>query len=115
MQKNRYWLSDRGLEMDAGAYVAMLEYAADTKAMIIGKPTKPFFDMALKDLNVAAENVLMIGDDIETDVLGAQKLGMQTAFVETGKFMIKDLEKNQVKPDFVLKSISEIDQIIDLN
>jgi len=108
LQKNRYWLSDNGYEMDAGAFVAMLEYAANTKATLIGKPARPFFEMALKDLNCSAENVMMIGDDIESDIAGAKRLGMKTALVRTGKFRRQDLERSEVKPDYILSSIHDL-------
>jgi len=106
LQKNRFWLSDEGYMMDAGAYVAMLEYAANVTATLIGKPTHAFFEMALKDMNLSAEEVLMIGDDIESDIGGARKMGMQTCLVKTGKFRQTDVEKSGIVPDFTLSSFA---------
>ena len=52
LQKNRYWLSDRGYTLDAGAFVALLEFASHKDGILIGKPSLPFFELALKDLNL---------------------------------------------------------------
>ncbi len=106
LQKNRYWLSDKGYTLDAGAFVALLEYAANTEAILIGKPSSEFFALALQDMRLPAEEVLMIGDDIEADVGGAQAIGMCAALVRTGKFREEDLGKG--KPDFLLNSFAEL-------
>ncbi len=108
LQKNRYWLSDKGYTLDAGAFVAMLEYAANTEAVLIGKPAPAFFTLALQDLRLPAEQVLMIGDDIESDVGGAKAIGMSAALVRTGKFRAEDLARAQVRPDFVMDSIADL-------
>ncbi len=108
LQKNRYWLSDQGYTLDAGAFVALLEYAANTEAILIGKPAPAFFKLALKDLRLPAEEVLMIGDDIEADVGGAQTVGMRAALVRTGKFRQEDLARANIRPDFLLDSLAHL-------
>lgn len=104
-QKNRFWLSDQGFKLDAGPFAVLLEYAADTESILIGKPAETFFKMALMDLNLPAENVMMIGDDIESDIIGANRLGISTCLVQTGKYRSEDLLKSKVKPDYLLPSI----------
>ncbi len=108
LQKNRYWLSDRGYTLDAGAFVALLEFAANVESVLIGKPAKPFFETALNDLNLPAGEVLMIGDDIESDIIGASNLGINTCLVKKGKFEEKNYKLSGVKPDFLLNSIAEL-------
>jgi HAD superfamily hydrolase (TIGR01458 family) len=108
LQKNRYWLSDRGYTLDAGALVAMLEFATNKKAQIIGKPSPHFFALALNDLGLPPENVVMIGDDIESDIKGASRMGIRGVLVKTGKFLPADLENEEVKPWRVLESINEL-------
>ncbi|MGD9899466.1 MAG: TIGR01458 family HAD-type hydrolase [Calditrichaceae bacterium] len=105
LQKNRFWLSDDGYKLDAGAFVALLEYAAGIDSVLIGKPAKPFFEMALKDIALPAENVLMIGDDIESDIAGAAALGITTCLVKTGKFRERDLDNSPVKPDMIFDTL----------
>jgi len=111
LQKNRYWISDRGYTMDAGAIVAMLEYASGKKGQVVGKPSVHFYALALADLNLRPENVVMIGDDLETDVDGARRMDIRTALVKTGKFKAEDLEKHPDKPWRVIDSIADIQSI----
>jgi HAD superfamily hydrolase (TIGR01458 family) len=112
LQKNRYWLSDKGFTLDAGAFVALLEYSAQKESILIGKPSKTFFETALKDLNLSLQDVLMVGDDIESDIIGAQAMGIKGVLVQTGKFLPKDLERQDVRPWRTIKSISELIHII---
>jgi len=74
--------------------------------MVFGKPARRFFLAAAERLGIAPENILMIGDDIEVDVGGAQRAGLMGALVKTGKFRPSDLER-PVKPDIVLESVAE--------
>ena len=108
LQKNRFWLSDQGYRIDAGAFVALLEYAADVQAKIIGKPSKEFFNLALIYLGLPAHEVMMIGDDVESDINGAALIGMQTCLVQTGKFRKKDMKKLKIKPHILLNSIADL-------
>src|SRR5687768_14082827 len=75
LHKNRWWQTGRGPLLDAGAFVAGLEYAARTEAAVLGKPSVAFFEAALEALDADAERTWMVGDDVDSDVAGAQKLG----------------------------------------
>ncbi len=59
--------------LDLGAYTTALEYACDISAIIMGKPSKEYFSAALESMNLKPEEVVMIGDDITSDIGGAQK------------------------------------------
>jgi len=111
LQKNRFWLSDDGYTLDAGAFVALLEYAANKESILIGKPSKAFFETALNDLGCTIDEVLMIGDDIESDIKGAQAIGIKSVLVQTGKFLPQDQERDDVIP---WKTISSIKNIINI-
>ena len=111
LQKNRYRLSDKGYTLDAGALVAMLEFASGKKGQIIGKPSPHFFSLALYDLNLKPENVVMIGDDIESDIIGAHRVGMRGVLVKTGKFLPSDLERKDIKPWKLLDNIGDLHKI----
>jgi HAD superfamily hydrolase (TIGR01458 family) len=102
----RYWQTPDGLQLDVAPFVAALEHAAGKQAMVFGKPARRFFLAAAERLGIAPENILMIGDDIEVDVGGAQRAGLMGALVKTGKFRPSDLER-PVKPDIVLESVAE--------
>ena len=103
----RYWKADDGLRLDAGAFVRALEYAAGTTAVVMGKPDRAFYESAIEGLGLAAGGVVMVGDDIRTDVEGAQRAGLIGVLVRTGKFASADLDGN-VTPDAVLDSIAEL-------
>ncbi len=106
--QNRYWKKEGELRLDIGGFIRLLEYAADIKAHLVGKPSTDFFKMALDDMELNAEDVLMSGDDIESDVSGAQSAGIKAALVKGGKFNEKQLKKSKVNPDFVFTDIGDL-------
>jgi len=106
--KNRYFKDrDNKLSMDAGCFVKALEYASGKMAKIIGKPSKDFFHLACKSLNVKPNQAVMIGDDIESDIKGAKDANLRAFLVKSGKYNPSDLEKG-IKPDKVLESIASM-------
>ena len=86
LQKNRYWNSGGILSLDAGPFVAALEYASGKRAVVVGKPEESFFRIALEDMGLGAHEVAMVGDDAETDVAGAKRAGLSGIQVRTGKW-----------------------------
>ena len=110
LHKGRFWLTDTGLQMDIGAFVAGLEYVTSKQAIIIGKPSKSFFEIGLKEMNLSSQKVAMVGDDIVSDIGGAQNCGLMGILVKTGKFLDGYFEKSGVNPDLVLNSIKDIVQ-----
>ena len=108
MEKDRYWMGSDGLMLGAGPFVAAVEYAAGVEAKLIGKPSRNFFELALRDMSVRAEEAAVIGDDVVSDVAGGKKLGMKGILVKTGKFRKEALERAEVKPDLILDSVAEL-------
>ncbi|MEM7225203.1 MAG: TIGR01458 family HAD-type hydrolase [Pseudomonadota bacterium] len=108
LHKNRYCRREEGLGLDAGPFVAAVEYAAGVDAVVVGKPAAPFFHLALADLGVAPGDAVMVGDDIEADIGGAQAAGLKAIQVETGKFTPADLEHARVTPDGRIASIADL-------
>nr|XP_038036794.1 phospholysine phosphohistidine inorganic pyrophosphate phosphatase isoform X4 [Anas platyrhynchos] len=82
----RYYKETDGLKLDVGAYMKALEYACDVEAEVVGKPAKAFFESALAEMGVPPQEAIMIGDDIVSDVGGAQQCGMRAVQVRTGKY-----------------------------
>jgi len=103
----RYWKAADGISLDVAPFVAALENATGRKALVLGKPAAEFFQAAADRLGVPNREILLVGDDIETDIAGAQLAGMQAGLVRTGKFRESDLA-GPVKPDAVLDSIAEL-------
>jgi phospholysine phosphohistidine inorganic pyrophosphate phosphatase len=103
----RYWRAKDGLRLDAGAFVRALEYAAGRTAVVVGKPDPTFYGTAVDALRMQADQVVMIGDDIHTDIEGAQRAGLTGVLVRTGKFSASDLS-GAVSPDAVLDSVADL-------
>ena len=108
LHKNRWWQTKHGPLLDAGAFVAGLEFAADAEAVVLGKPSRAYFEAALQALDADANLTWMIGDDIESDIAGAQAHGMKTVLVRTGKFRPDAVEASRVKPDGIISSIAQL-------
>jgi HAD superfamily hydrolase (TIGR01458 family) len=105
LQRNRYWRTDDGLALDAGPFVAALEYASGKSATVVGKPEESFFRFALDDLGLSPHEVAMVGDDAEVDVAGAQAAGLKGVLVGTGKW---SPEGEGAEADLVLASVADL-------
>jgi HAD superfamily hydrolase (TIGR01458 family) len=106
LHKNPWWQTSRGPLLDSGAFVAGLEYAAGVEATVLGKPSPAYFEAALEALDAEPELTWMVGDDLDSDIAGAQRYGLRTVLVRTGKFRPDDLERSTVVPDAVVSSIA---------
>ncbi len=107
LHKNKWWQTSRGQMLDAGAFVAGLEYATGIDATVLGKPSPAYFAAALDALTAEPELTWMVTDDVEADVRGAQLFGMRTALVRTGKFRPETLESSGLVPEIVLSSLAQ--------
>jgi HAD superfamily hydrolase (TIGR01458 family) len=114
MHRNLYWRTEDGLQLDAGAFLAGLEAAAGVEAEVTGKPSRAFFEAALGRLGAGAHEALMVGDDVEHDVLAAQRLGITGVLVRTGKFLPETLERASGAPDHVLDSFADLPALLGL-
>ena len=106
LHRNRWWQTKHGPLLDAGVFVAGLEYAADTDATVLGKPSSAYFEAALEAIDADPQQAWMVGDDIEADVRGAQQHGMRTILVRTGKFRPDAVEASGVRPDGIVSSLA---------
>jgi len=107
LHKKRFWRTPDGLFIDAGSFVAALEYASGVGALVVGKPSSAYFRMVLDDLGVPPQRVAMIGDDIEADVRGAQKIGAQGWLVKTGKYRRQDLGR-AIWPEQIFENFGQL-------
>lgn len=106
--RNRYFQESDGLSLDLGAFVAALEFAARTEAVIVGKPSAEFYMAAVESMGLSPPEVLMVGDDLEADVLGALDAGLQAALVRTGKYRSSDEAGLKGARATVFDNISEL-------
>lgn len=112
LSRDRYWRRGAALALDAGPFVAGLEYATGLTATVAGKPSPAFFHAALTSLGLgdgaAGRRVAMVGDDLWSDVQGAQGAGLEGWLVRTGKFREESLRESGIQPDRVLASVADI-------
>ena len=94
LHRNRYWKTGGGLAVDAGAFVAALEYASGRTATLVGKPSQPLFDAAAGSMGLEPADVAMVGDTLESDIAGAKEAGCQAILVRTGKFDADELARS---------------------
>lgn len=112
IHRNRYWSTGGGLHLDVGPFVAALEYASGRRATVLGKPHRAFFEMAARSMGLAPDAVVMVGDDLAADALGAMEAGATGMLVRTGKFREEELTASDRRPDRVLDGIGELADLV---
>ena len=112
LQRNRYWMTPDGLALDVGPFVAALEYATRTEAVVVGKPAPAFFATALADLGTDPADALMVGDDVESDVGGALAAGLAAVLVRTGKFREEALRDSGIEPTAIADSVADVPELV---
>lgn len=108
MHRNLLWRTSAGLQLDTGAYVLGLERAAGVEATVVGKPAAAMFEAALASLGVEPGDSAMVGDDLDSDVRAAQRLGITGVQVRTGKFRAVQLDDDGEAPDVVLDGFADV-------
>ena len=113
MGVNRYFSEGDLFDLDAGPFVHALEYASGTKAIILGKPSFDFYSTAVKSLGCNPADTVMIGDDVEADVIGAADAGLNGILVRTGKYIQGDEKKIQPGSLCVADITAAVDYILE--
>jgi NagD protein len=105
--------TQNGLRPGCGAMVAMLETAAGVKAFSVGKPSPVMMRAARKELGLTTDETSMIGDTMETDILGGVQLGFHTILVLSGGTKLEDLPRYAYGPELVVESLGELAEMMD--
>ena len=107
---DRVYPSSRGIEFGCGALTQMICYAAGVEPVFCGKPQRIFFESLCRRLNVLPQNCVLIGDNVEADIVGAKALGMRTILTLTGVTRRKDLRDlmPHMQPDSVIEELTEL-------
>ncbi len=110
LHKNRYCRRDGEIALDLGPFVAAMEFAAGIDAVLMGKPNQTFFDMALSDMGLPVDAVVMVGDDPYADIGGAKAAGIAAVQVKTGKYCTSAKVASLTLPvaDGVIGSIADL-------
>ncbi|WP_024801863.1 HAD-IIA family hydrolase [Nocardia sp. BMG51109] len=112
MQGSMTWATADGLRIDTGTYLPGLEAAGHARITVIGKPSPTGFHACAGLLGLRPEQLLMIGDDLHSDVLAARAAGMTGVLVRTGKFRQSVLDAAASAPDHVLDSVAELPALV---
>lgn len=124
MHRNPWWLTADGPTLDSGAFVVGLEFAAEVRARIVGKPAPSFFALAVADLrralgrDLSRADIAMVGDDVRTDIRAGQRAGLRGIFVTSGKHGLVDVEtaageRGGRRPDAIAPSLVEVIAALD--
>jgi HAD superfamily hydrolase (TIGR01450 family) len=109
--RDRMYRRHDRLVLDVGPFVAALEHASGTTALLAGKPGPRMFDEALAQLKLERADrsrVLMIGDDMHADIAGAQQAGLVAWAVETGKFAAAAAAQAGIVPDRIIPGLETL-------
>ncbi|MBF6333861.1 HAD-IIA family hydrolase [Nocardia transvalensis] len=112
MQGGLTWATADGLRIDTGVYLPGLEAAGQGRITVVGKPSPTGFRTCAALMGSEPEQILMIGDDLHSDVLAAQRVGMTGVLVRTGKFRAAVLDGADSGPDHILGSVAELPDLI---
>jgi HAD superfamily hydrolase (TIGR01458 family) len=109
LSRDRYWFQGDRLALDVGPFVAGLEFATGKSAAVAGKPSPAFYAAALQSLGLnPGAPAAMVGDDLWSDVQGAQQAGLQGWLVRTGKYREQALRESGITPDRILDSVAAL-------
>ena len=100
-----------GARPGCGVIVAMLETAANVRAFSVGKPSPVMLRAARKELGLSTDQTIVIGDTMETDILGGVQLGFKTILVLSGGTRREDLRRYAYRPDCVVESLAELTHV----
>ncbi|GIK42141.1 MAG: acid sugar phosphatase [Chloroflexota bacterium] len=100
--------TEHGMRPGCGAIVSMLEKATGVQAFSVGKPSPIMFHAACDDLHLTTAQISVIGDTMETDILGGVQLGCRTILVLSGGTRKEDLVRYAYRPDFIINSVADL-------
>lgn len=100
--------TEEGLVPECGTTLAALQAATGVQPMIVGKPAPTLFNQAMADLGTASKNTFVVGDRLETDILGGQRAGCKTILVTTGVDKASAVTEKAIYPDHIVQNLSEL-------
>jgi HAD superfamily hydrolase (TIGR01450 family) len=106
------YMSDKGPALSAGPIIKALEYGSGKKAAMIGKPSPRMFELALKRANESARYAVMVGDQIETDLVGARKANVHTVLVLSGVETRDTIRRSTIRPELVIENVDELTRFL---
>ena len=105
---DRILLTENGPNIGNGSVVALFEYASNQTSIKIGKPYQPIIDGALNYCQCNIDDVIIIGDNLETDILCGVNAGIKTILVTTGVHSFDDCNKLKIRPDYIIANLRDL-------
>jgi NagD protein len=102
-----------GVRPGCGAMVGLLEIATGVKAFSVGKPSPVMMRAARKELGLTTDETFMIGDTMETDILGGVQLGFHTVLVLSGGTRREDLQRYAYRPEIIVDSLAQLGEVLE--
>ena len=99
---------ERGHAPGAGAFITAVQLTTGVEPLIIGKPEPHLFNLARERLDLTTEQILGVGDRLETDILGAQRVGIATGLLLTGVTSSDQAEASSIKPDWIFDDLPSL-------
>ncbi|MBL4938586.1 HAD-IIA family hydrolase [Clostridium sp. YIM B02515] len=112
LSKANYYFQDNGININTGAFVGMFEKACEKEAVLLGKPSKEFFNLALNRLGSKAESTIVVGDDITVDITGAKAVNAISVLVTTGHYNEEIVKSFKEKPDYIIEDITHLPSLL---
>lgn len=110
--KDRILASPKGFEIGNGSIVKMFEYASNQISPDIGKPATPILDLCLDHFELDRNDILLVGDNLETDIKLGQNTNIETVFVQTGVHTKEDIKRLNIYPTYVIDHLMELPALI---
>jgi len=110
--RNPFFFEEQKVWLDSGAFTRVFENIANVKATITGKPSPALFESAIASMALLPEQVCVVGDDVQSDILGANKAGLRSILVETGKFEAVHLGEAFPQADAYTSSFAELPRLL---
>ena len=101
---------ENGFAPGAGSILAAIQAATGVAPVIIGKPERVMFDLAMQKMGSIPEHTAMLGDRLETDILGGQRSGLKTIMVTTGVDNEDTVAQKDIHPDAIFSGVDELVQ-----
>lgn len=106
MSNSQYYLSKNGPKLDTGAFTKLFEIVTGKEAILFGKPSPIIYAEAAKEMDLKSNELIAIGDDVLTDIVGANEFGAYSVLVKSGKYKYGDEE--MLKPDMIIGNLLEL-------
>jgi 4-nitrophenyl phosphatase len=107
--KDRILAKPSGFEMGNGSVVKMFEYATGQHSPDLAKPAMPILDFLLKKEGLSKNDIVLVGDNLETDIALGYNNGVQTILTESGVHTRKDTDRLGIHPDIIVDSLQSVD------